>query len=84
MTNDVFCHQERVYIVSVRYRLMILTPGFNQSSPGESGKYPSSVCLSVQLVQSCYGLSVRGLWLVAVVSHLVMKKIIPTPSDVGI
>ena len=48
----------------------ITTQGFNQSSWGKSGRRPSPVHLSVQLVGVCYDLSVRGLWLVAVVSTL--------------
>ena len=55
-------------------RLWIPTPGFNQSHWDESGKCSNPVCQ--------YGLSVRGLWLVLVVSCLVMKKMIPTPSQV--
>ena len=79
MTNDVFCQPEGVYIVLVRSQLWILTPGFNQSSRGESGKCSSPVCLPVWLVKGC--MCVTGLRLVAVVSHLVVKKMIPTPKS---
>ena len=53
----------------------IPTPGINQSSRGEPGKCSSPVCLSIRLVRACYGLSVGGLWLVAIVSRLVVDKI---------
>ena len=36
------------------------------SGHGDSVYFSSSVCLSVQLVGTCYGLSVRGLGLVVV------------------
>ena len=67
LTNSVFVWQKGLYTFGC---ILILTPGFNQSSWGESGKYPSPVILSVQLVGGCYGLSVRGLRFVAVVSRL--------------
>ena len=53
-------------------------------SRGMSGKCSSPVCLSVWLVGACYGLSVRGLQLVLVVSHLVVKIMIPIPIQVVI
>ena len=43
---------------------------------GESRKCSRPVCLSVLLFFGYYGLSVRGLWLVTVVSHLVVEKVI--------
>ena len=64
-------------------QLWIPTPGFNQSSWNESGKYSSSICLSVWLVGSNCSLLIRGLQLVMVVSHLEMKSIILTPRQVG-
>ena len=54
--------------------LWILTPEFNQSNQGESGKYSSAICLSVRLVVGFYGLFVMGLWLVVVVFRIVGKK----------
>ena len=62
-TNDVFRQPVRIYLVLIRSQLWIPTPGFNQSSWGESGKYSSRVNLSVWLVRGCYGLSVKGLCL---------------------
>ena len=50
MTNDVICEPEGVYVFFVRSLLWIPTPGFNQSSRDELGKYSSPVCLSVRLV----------------------------------
>ena len=82
MTNDVFCEPEGVYIVFVGSRLWIPTPGFHQSSHGESGKYSCPVCLSVWFVRGGYGLSVRGLRLVLIAPCLVGKKMILIPSQV--
>ena len=80
LCNDKWCFLsvKGVYIVLNRSWTWILTPGFNQSSRGESGKYSSPVCLSVWLVGVCYSLSVSGLWLVVVVSFLVMD---PNPKS---
>ena len=80
VTNDVFCQPEGDDIVLDRSQLWILTPGINQSSRSESGKYSSLVFVSM----AYYGLAVRGLQLVAVLSRLVMEKMIPTPSQVKI
>ena len=64
----------RVYLVLL---LDLISPvGVSQEN--------ATFCLSIWLVEACYSLSVRGLQLVMVVSHLVMEKTIPTPSQVGI
>ena len=81
MTNDVFGEPERIYIVLVQFQLWILIPKFFQCSRGILGKYSSRVCMSVQLVEGCYGLSVRGFMSCFV--FLVLKMIL-IPSQVGI
>ena len=48
------------------------------------GKCSSPVCLTIRLVRAYYGLSVKGLRIVMVVSCQVMDKNIQTPSKVGI
>ena len=60
-----FCQPEGVYIMLDQCLLRVLTPGFNQSSRGMSGKCSSPVCVSVSsllgLAMACllgvYGLS---------------------------
>ena len=49
-----------------------MTPEINQSSLGEYGKCSSPVCLSVRLVGVPYGLSVKGLRVVVVISLLIL------------
>ena len=83
MTNDVFVSQRGLYSVGP---IPTLDPDFGSrlqdliSLVGvgrENTQYSSPVCLTVWLVGACYDLSVRTLWLVAVHSCLVMKKMIP-------
>ena len=62
-------------------RFWIPTPGYNQSSRGGLGKYSSPVCLSLQLIRACYGLSVRGLQLVAVLFHFCHEENNPDPKS---
>ena len=62
---------------------MIPTPEINQFNRGGSGHCSSLVGLSIQLVVALYSLSVKGLWLILVVSHIVLEKSIPIPSQVG-
>ena len=45
---------------------LIPTPGFNQSSKGECGKYSNPVCLSVQLLGVATGFLLGALQLVLV------------------
>ena len=68
-----FLQARGVYIVF----LQSLTPGFYQSNWGESGKFSSLVGLSVQLIRGCYGLSVRGLWIVKIIFPSLRKENYP-------
>ena len=74
----------RGLLVLVWSQLAVPTPKINQSSWDPSGYSSGLVSLSLRLVVTWYRLSVRGLWLVLVDSHLVMEKNTLTSSQQGI